>query len=62
MRRMSFSDNVKKNKSKEKKGGGGGLIMCGLGRPSLTAPWGIKTSTTRSHMYVKEEARGFMLT
>lgn len=61
MRRMSFSDNVKK-KIKVKKKKGGGLIMCGLGRPSLTAPWGIKTSTTRSHMYVKEEARGFMLT
>lgn len=61
MRRMSFSDNVKKIKVKKKKGGGG-LIMCGLGRPSLTALWGIKTSTTRSHMYVKEEARGFMLT
>lgn len=61
MRRMSFSDNVKKKK-KVKKKGGGGLIMCGLGRPSLTAPWGIKTSTTRSHMYVKEEARRFMLT
>lgn len=32
MRRMSFSDNVKKKKKVKKKKGGGELIMCGLGR------------------------------